>query len=273
MAGPIFNSVGTRSTSAGATSRAPAKPSAASANGLMLCVVTTKNNETHSTATAGWALLSQVNSGAGFTASLWHAKGDAVAPTFTWTSSVACSAQISYYDDPANVVDVVLGATTSNSGTTSTHSTSSVNTTRSNSLVVYADVAAANTALATPSGWTEDVDAGSATDAGRSTWGSKAVASSGSASGAISVTGANAAWVQWQVEVMGEAAPAGFQVSEVEVGAWEDVSPGFSASEVEVGAWLDRPNEFSVSEVEVGAWLDFTGLPAAARRRQASVVN
>ena len=261
MAGPTFNSVGTRSQSAGAESLSPSKPSAAAANGLMLCVVASKNNATHSCGTAGWSLVGQVNSGADFTASLWVAKGDAAAPTITWTGSVACSAQIAYYDDAANVVDTTLGASANNNGTTSTHSTSAITTTRDNSRVVYVDVAAANTAIATPSGWTEEVDAGSATDAGRTAWGDKSVATSGSSSGAISVTGAAAAWVQWQVEIMGAAAPAGLQVSEAEVGAWEDVAPGFSATEAEVGAWLDRPTEFSVSEIEVGAWLDYSAPP------------
>jgi hypothetical protein len=271
MAGPQFNSVGTRSTSSGATSLSPAKPTAAGASGVMLAVVTSKNNAVHSTATSGWSLVAQVNSGASFTASLWKAKGNAAAPTFTWTGSAAASAQISYHDDPAGILDTVLGATGSNSGATSTHSSSSITTTRANSLAIYVDVAAANTALATPSGWTENVDAGSATDAGRTVWGSKTVASSGGSSGAISVTGANAAWVQFQVELrVEEAAANALQVSKASLGAWLDPPAGAGFSKVELGAWLDSPDEFAVSKVELGAWLD---LPSGGTPRRQPMVG
>lgn len=272
MAGPLYNSVGTRSQSAGAATLSPAKPTAASANGFLLAVVTSKNNATHSTATSGWTLIAQVNSGASFTASLWRAKGNAAAPTFTWTGSVACSAQIAYYDDPANVVDTAIGSSTNNNGTTSTHSTSAFTSTRANSLAVYVDVAAANTAAAQPSGWTEDVDGGSATDAGRTVWGSKTLGASGSSSGAISITAANAAWVQFQVEVMGEAAAANsLQVSKAAMGAWVEPPSGLSMAKVEMGVWLDAPNEASFSKVELGAWLDYVG--GVARRRQIININ
>ncbi|MGX7896903.1 hypothetical protein [Tsuneonella sp. HG222] len=290
MAGPVFNSVGTRAQSAGATTLSPTKPSAASTNGFMLAVVTSKNNATHSTATSGWSLIAQVNSGASFTASLWQAKGNAGAPTFTWSGSVACSAQIACYDDAANVVDTAIGASGSNSGATSTHSTSAITTTRANSLAVYVDVSAANTAMAAPSGWTEQNDAGSATDAGRTVWGDKAVASLGGSSGAISVTGANAAWVQFQVEIMGEAPAANaLQVSKagggawveprtdaasfatVSMGAWLDAPNQVDFSKVEMGAWAEPPEGFALATVEVGVWLDVGAASLPVRRRQVMV--
>ena len=272
MAGPLYQAVGTRATSASAATISPSKPTVLGQNGLLLCVVTSKNNAAHSCATSGWSLVGQVNSGASFTASLWKAAESAGAPTITWTGAAACSAQIAYYVDPANVVDTTLGAATSNTGSTSTHSTTAITTTRADSLAVYIDVAAANTALAAPSGWTENSDTGSTTDAGRTVWGSKSVATSGTSSGAISVTGANAAWVQWQIEVMGQAASGGLEVSKAETGAWFDPPAGASFSKVEVGAWLDAPNEASFSKVEVGAWLDYTGA-TFTRRRQATVIN
>jgi hypothetical protein len=68
-------------------------------------------------------------------------------------------------------------------------------------LVIYIDAAAANTAIAQPTGWTERLDGGSATGATRNANGDKTVASSGGSSGNISVTGANAAWVMWQIEL------------------------------------------------------------------------
>jgi hypothetical protein len=248
VAGPSFVSIGARAQSAGAATLTPSLPTVFGTGGLLVCVVHSKNNATHATVTSGWSKLgSTVNSGASFCASVFVAPEGSAAPVITWTGSVACGAQIAYYADPANTVDPTLGASTSNTGSTATHSTSAINTTRNNSDVIYVDAAAANTAMATPSGWTENSDAGSATDAGRFVFGQKAVATSGSSSGAISVTGASAAWVQWQIELL-EAVPAS----------------GLQSSKVEVGAWLDAPQELSFSKVEVGAWLDFAG----ARRRQ-----
>lgn len=226
MPGALFINVGTRSTSSGAESRAPSLPSGVEAGrGVLLCAVHSKSNAVHACATSGWSKVGQWDSGGSFTVSLWIAQGGASAPTVTWTGSVACAAQISYYNDLMNPLDASLGASSVNTGAVSTHSSTGFNTTRPESLVVYFDVAAANTSMGTPSGWTEDNDAGSATDAGRHVWGSKKIAASGDASGNISVTGANAAWVQGQVEIM-RVAVAGFESDIVELSAWLDYEPG-----------------------------------------------
>lgn len=258
MAGPAFRVAGARAQSAGATSIAPAKPAVDGQNGILLCVVTSKNNAAHSTGTSGWSQIgAQINSGANFTASLWIAAESAGAPTFTWTGSVACSGQICYYSDPANVVSTSIGASASNSGATATHSSAAFTSTQNNSLAVYVDVAAAATALTNPSGWSADSDTGSATDAGETSFGSKAIAASGSSSGAISVTGANAAWVEWQIELLGQTPTAGFQISRGDLGSW--LTPplaGFAATKAELGGWLIPPLAgFSGSKEELGAWL------------------
>lgn len=272
MAGPVYVSAGTRVQSAGATTLTPTKPTVAGGTGLLLAVVITKNNATHSTATSGWSLIQQVNSGASFTASIWKAAETAANPVFTWAGSVACGAQVTYYQDVNNGIDTTIGSTTSNSGTTATHSTSSINTTRADSLVVYIDAAAANTALATPSGWTENSDTGSATGATRSTFGSKAVATSGSASGAISVTGASAAWVQFQIELKTTTdAGNNFKVTKETVAAWMDPPEGFAIAKETVAAWLDPGNGFVVTKETIAAWLDYSGV--VARRRQFININ
>lgn len=258
MPGPEYNKIGTRSQSAGATTLTPAKPTVLGQGGILLAVVTTKNNETHSTVTGGWTKLAQINSGASFTASLWIAPEGSSAPVFTWTSSVACSAQIAYYvgvDGP--IESGGIGGSTNNNGTTSTHSTAAFNTTKNDALVVYVDVSAANTALAAPAGWTENNDTGSATDAGRTVFGSKAVTTSGTSSGAISVTGAAAAWVQWQVELYRK----------------DGNTAEFSKAEVD--AWLDPPSGFSASKIEFAAWLEPGSLPpeGGTTRRRIPIVN
>jgi hypothetical protein len=264
---PAFVAVGTRATSAGAATISPAKPTiVGNAGGVLLAVVTSKNNAVHSCSTSGWSLVgSQINSGASFTASLWIAAEGAAAPTFTWTGSVACSAQVAYYWDSLGPMDVSVSASSNANGTTSTHTSAAFTSTRANALAVYIDVAAANTALATPAGWTEQVDAGSATDAGRTVWGDKVLGASGSSSGAISVTGAAAAWVQWQVELR-VATSTGLDASKMEAGAWYDPGTGVDAAKIEVGAWLESPTEMAVAKIEVGAWLVASG--GGGRRRQ-----
>lgn len=238
MAGPVYRASGTRVQSASAATLTPGLPTVDGQKGLLVCVVFSKNNATHSTSTIGWTKLGQQNSGASFTASIFTAPEGSAAPVITWTGAAACSARISYYSDPANTVDTTPGASSVSNGTTSTHTSTAINTTRANSLVIYVDVASANTAIATPSGWTEDADTGSATDAGRTAFGNKPVAGSGSSSGAISVTGAAAAWVQWQIEIMGGVATAGLQASKLEVGAWVEPAAGLAVSKLEVGIWI-----------------------------------
>jgi hypothetical protein len=273
-----FVRVGARAAASPVATIAPAKPAVDGIGGILLCNVTSKNNAAHATATPGWSMLgTQKNSGASFTSSLWIAAEGAAAPTFTWTGSVAASAQIAYYEDINRPLDPTVAAISSTTGTGNPHTSTSINSTRPNSTIVYVDVCSTNSAIATPVGWTEDVDAGSVTDGGRTAWGEKALGASGSASGAISVTGATGAWVQWQVEI--RATDAGALVeSKAEVGAWIDGSAGYSKLEVgawldagqlgesklEVGAWLDA-GQFQVSKGEVGAWVD-VGVPSRGRR-------
>lgn len=253
---PVFRSIGTRATSASATSIAPTLPTRDTQNGKLIAVVTSKNNATHSCSTPGWSLFQQVNSGTGFTASLWQAAEGAAAPTFTWTGAAAASAQIAYYTDASGVMSAIFGATGSNTGTTSTHQTSSIVTTQDNALAIYIDVAAANTALGAVSGWTEDSDTGSSTDAGRTVFGSKVMGASGSSTGAISTSGAAAAWVQWQVELITTVATNSFETSKTELGTILEPPAGAVFGKAELGAWIDAPVEAAFSKAELGAWLD-----------------
>lgn len=207
MTTPSYLNVGTRSQSAGATSLSPALPASRTNGNILFARVHSKNNATHSISGTGWAPipgLAQTNSGASFTVSWWYriVDGTEAAPTISWTGSVACAAQIVQYlrDDFENSSPFGFVGTPS-TGTTSTHTSTGQNTTRNNSRVLYFDDCAANTAIATPSGWTERYDAGSATGASRTAGGDKSVATSGTASGNISVVGGAAAWVQVQIEL------------------------------------------------------------------------
>lgn len=266
MAGPIFRGNGAVAATASGTSLAPAKPTLdTNGNGAQLAIVTSKNNATHSTATSGWVKIAQTNSGASFTASLWIAAEGAAAPTFTWTGAAAGSAQIVYYTDPQNTMhNGVTVSGTTGAGVTTTHTSTGFNTDADNALAVYVDACAVSTAMAQPSGWTEDLDNGSGTSATRHVFGSKSVATSGSGSGNISVTGGNAAWVQFQIELKGSAASAGLQASKVGASAWLDPS-GLAVSKATVAAWLDT-NDVRFAKVSVHAWLDSSGASPGRRR-------
>lgn len=266
MAGPVFVRAGALQGTASGANVNPAKPTVDGAAGILIAVVASKNNTTHTTSTTGWSKLTQVNSGANWTVSIFYAAESAGAPTFSFGATVAGHGQIFYYADPANSVDLVLtsSASSSSTGATSTHTSTSINTTRDNSLVVYLDACSVSTALATPAGWTENIDNGSATSATRQGAGSKSVATSGSASGAISITAGNAAWVQYQLEIRGAAAGP-LDASKVEEGVWyEPAQDALSASKVEVGAWLvPNDNALKASKVEQGVWLTLTPITPA----------
>lgn len=208
MTAVTYLNVGTRTQIAAATSRTPALPGSRTNGNVLLLRVWSKNNAAHSISGAGWLPLewspgvNQIDSGSGLTVSYWYrvVDGTETTATVSWAGSVACGGQVTQFlrDDESAPVFGFVGTPTT--GTTSTHTSTGQNTTANNSLVFYDDVCAANTAIATPSGWTERYDAGNATGASRNAGGTKAVATSGTASGNISVTGGAAAWVQVQIE-------------------------------------------------------------------------
>lgn len=228
-------------------------------NSILVAVCVSKNNGTHATATSGWTKINQTNSGASFTASIWWALQGSANPVFTWTGSVACSAEVFEVKPSADAtIDTaliaLLGAV--GAGTTSTHTSAGGNTGRNDADVIYYDVCAANTAAATPTGWSELFDVGSTTSVTRHVFGQKTVATSGSASGAISITAGNAAWVQWQLQFVATVPPnPSFQVSKADMGAWLSPPSGFAVSLIDIGAWLSPAAGFVVPKIEAGAWI------------------
>lgn len=271
MSTPAFSSAGARSQSAGATTLTPALPSGRASPGIMLAVLTTKNNAVHNCSTSGWSLVGQQNSGASFTASLWIAQGNAAAPVFTWTGSVACSAMVMAYNDPTGVMHVGVGASTVNTGNTSPHSSSAIVTTQNNALVVYVDVSAANTALTNPGTYTSNVSSGSGTDAGHTDSGSKLVATAGTSSGAISTAGAAADWVELAVELYSTLAH--FQTGRVALGVAVDTLPALATTRVAIGAVVLAPGDLMrTSRIAIGVCVALPETPNT-RRRQSGVIN
>jgi hypothetical protein len=224
---PSYVNAGTRANSSGATSLTPALPASRTSGNLLIAVAGSKNNFAHTCATAGWTKFAQQNSGTAWTVSLWVYRrtqggvdGSETAPAITvGTSSVACFAQVIQYSGTFDPTDLLGGEVNVNAGTSSTHSCNGIVTTADNSLVIYIDAAAANTELATPTGWTEEVDNGSDTEATSNANGSKSMSAAGTSSGNISVTGASAAWVMWQIELRSQVVPHAWVTSKFETDA------------------------------------------------------
>lgn len=206
---PYIFSYGALTATAAAVTVAPAfgvDPDDPKNGDVCVAMITTENNASHSCATSGWNFLVQ-NNGTSLTQSLWWARKTSVAlsvPTVTWTGSADVSARIFEFKNCRLTDPPVALIGTFGSGTTTTHTSTGGNTIANDSLVAYFDTCNANTALGTPAGWTEFVDSGSATGPYRTTVGSKAMTTSGSASGNISVTGGGTSWIQQQVEFLSD---------------------------------------------------------------------
>lgn len=183
------------------TSRSPTLPASRVSGNILIAVCISKNNASHTWSGTGWAKIgNNVNSGASFTSSIgWRiVDGSEGQPTISWTGS-ADAAAIIYQLSGAKATQPFSNINT-NAGTTSTHSATGITGSASGSWALYLDAAAANTALATPSGWTENSDVGDATVVSRFTIGNKSIGTG--ASGNISVTGANAAWTMRILELL-----------------------------------------------------------------------
>jgi len=197
-----FWASGALSTATAQTSRTPALPANSQRGDIVLAHCASENNNTHACSTSGWNNLGQTNSGTGWTVSYWWAIEDGAlgAPVITWTDSNDASAHThSFRDTKVSTPCAYIG--TVGTGTGGTHTSTGGNSTENNVRVAYIDHANANTALATPAGWTEHTDSGSATGPCQTTLGSIAIATLGTGSGNISVLGALAAWVQQQIEI------------------------------------------------------------------------
>jgi hypothetical protein len=253
----VYVAAGARSASAGATLLTPALPTITGRDlGALLAVVSVKSNATITTAQPGWTKLYQDNSGASFTTAYFIAPVGSSAPGCTWTGSVAAGAQCFYVEDADNpMVTNAVGGSTVNSDSTAAHTSGSFNTTRQLSLVAYIDTTSSNAGLATPAGWTEDVDGGSATDGGRTVFGTRFVETQGDASGAISVTGGATAWVQRQIEFLIVDPTTGVQVTESEINPLLSAGDGISTVDVEIAPLISSGVGIGVADMEIVALL------------------
>lgn len=201
MASPAFANFGSTSTGSGLNSRSPGLPTGRSNGDLLIGYSVVRNSDSHTWTGTGWTKIDEVTQGA-FTISLAYCvvNGSESAPTVSWTTAASAYLRIARWTGTANE-SPFSGSHGHNAGNGATHSKTGVTTTRADSRVIYLDFAAINTHLDTPSGWTENNDTSNALAATNVAIGGKDIASSGSASGDISVTGGNADWVMWQIEL------------------------------------------------------------------------
>lgn len=215
MAVPTFNSAGAAGLTASGTSVAPFLPTRSTGDKL-ICMTVSKNNDTHSYA-SGWNIVGQWNSGASHTMSIAECtvNGSEVAAAPSWSSAAAARSIIfSLTGADSEVVGASL-VLNHNAGTTSPHSASAITTTRADSLAIVLDGCSTNTALSTPSGWSMNSRTGDAVSNIATGFGTKSVATSGSSSGSISVSGGGAAWVMVILELRSPAT-AGVVSSQLE---------------------------------------------------------
>jgi phosphodiesterase/alkaline phosphatase D-like protein len=102
---PDFYNTATRAANDPVTTLAAVPlPTSTGLTGLLVAVVQTKNNDTHTCPTSGWTKVRQDNSGASFTVSVWTALEGAAAPTFNWTNASSGYARISVYASPSGAM-------------------------------------------------------------------------------------------------------------------------------------------------------------------------
>lgn len=280
MSALVYRAAGAASQSASATTLTPAKPTPLGVHpdrGFMIAVCCVKSNAVITTATSGWTKLFQTNSGASFTKAVFIAREAAAAPVFTWTGAAACFAITHAWSTGANPISVpTIGNTSSATGTVSPHTSPSLLTTRQFSTVIYIDaVSQQTTALAEPAGWTEHADTGFTTAVGRITVGSKYVPTLGDSSGAISVTGGAAAWVQSQIEIIIELPATGQQYVEAELDVIYSPFNGLSTAETELAiVYSPAPAPgLGVAEVELAVVFSPAAPVVAANRRRPLYLN
>lgn len=202
---PFWVASGTQQTSSAVASLTVSNaPATQQIGDLEYCTLTKENTATASVSGSGWVKTHQTTFGTSRSTAYAYRiyDGTNVNPAWSWTGSVDAWGRRHAFRDtqPSGTSMAVLG--TLGSGTGTTHTSTGANTTQADVLAMYSDECNANTALGAPGGsWTERWDAGSATGPSRTAGGTQPIATSGTGSGNLSMTGGGTAWIQQQWEV------------------------------------------------------------------------
>lgn len=232
-----FGSAGTRVQGASVTTLTPSLPSGISGGDLLVAVLGVYTPTAHDEL-AGTTFTNVFSSGdtqGPFTTTIvqyFFANGSETAPVFTWSTAANAFAQVFRFTGVSTDTFSVVNGIISN-GTGTTHAidgSSAVPALGTSSRYIYLDTTFdSNTGLATPSGWTEDVDNGSATGTNHNTLGGKTTGAIGSHPGVISVVGGSGFWQMAMLELQNSTAALG------PVGVTATASPGTAVAGLSLG--------------------------------------
>lgn len=259
VTGPAFIAAGAVAESASTTSLSPATPAnVANSHGLLIAVVVVKAFVTTSTATPGWTKLYETNASSFLTQAVYIANGAAASPTISWTGANAAYAQVAFYDDPHNPVETaVVGATSVNTGNSTSLSTTTMNTTRANSVVIALGSISTNTTLTTPAGFTENLSYQTGAAGLAVAWDAQLYPNSGTATGAVSMTaGLTGHWVLRLIELLLVVKPTGNYSIETEITA---------VTKVADGSLTEATDITTVTKVADGLMADSTSLTTVTK--------
>lgn len=227
---PFYVTVGALSAlgSTAAALTVTGQPGTRQVGDIELCSMANESNEVMTISGTGWATVAaRITQGASWQSILIGRRydGSNVDPIATWTTATASSGRRWLIRDthPASP----YGTAAANTGSAAAHTIAAgVNSSTTNSLIVYVDHAEANTALGADADYTERFDTGSATGPMRLVAGDRVQAVAGAGAAAFTATGALASWVLRLQEML--AATAQTQLREAQNVA------GFSNMSVDV---------------------------------------
>lgn len=208
MAAPSFVNVSSRANTGFGSSLTPNAPASMVANNLLVCVVFTPNTSETFTFPSPWTnILSMSNSSMSVAIGVAICTGGSMSmPNITWGSNTAVNAYVLQYS--GNLSSNTIGAMhdTDSAGTASSTATNpGITTTAANSLVINVLVGASASPSGTPSGYSSEVAA--TTDHMQVS--DVTETSSGTATPAVSQgMGSSTNWADMQVEILSTAPPA-----------------------------------------------------------------
>jgi hypothetical protein len=181
-----FADVGTRANTSGATTLTPVIQSH-SVGDLLIALVAVKGTGTTINTPSGWTQIINVNSASTINVGIFYrvATGSDSNPVFTWTPTAQAIAIIARFTGTSATGVGTNGG--SSTGSSNPHTSASFNSTAANSLAVAFDFDSSSSAeVNTPAGWTAANQVTGTQNVAYSIF-TKALTTSGSASGAISV--------------------------------------------------------------------------------------
>lgn len=202
---PFWNTSGTQVQTATVSAlTVNSAPATRQVGDLEYCTLSKENTTAVGVSGSGWNLLTQTTFGTTRSSTYaWRIyNGTNVDPAFSWTTAADAWGRRHCFRDTQATGTPMAALGTVGTGTTTAHSSTGGNTTQADAMAMYSDECNANTALGAPGGsWTSRWDAGSATGPSRTSGGNQPIATAGTGSGNLSMTGGGTAWIQQQWEV------------------------------------------------------------------------